>query len=213
GMLPDQVPDEQRPEASGYYGLLQLIGTIVGFIVIGAVLLPGNHVHLAILSYAAVTAIAGALVVFGMPDVLTTRRDASPLGRAILLSFAIDVKRYRDFAWLMVSRLFFLMAPVGISSFSLNFIQDAFLLSRGAALHGRLQHRDRERRADRAPHPRSGDRRLQQRPQQRHRLPGDVRDGRGLLPAGPGDAAAGARGQGRTALARTTTGCACFGRG
>ena len=133
GMLPDQVPDEQRPEASGYYGLLQLIGTIVGFIVIGAVLLPGNHVRLAILSYAAVTAIAGALVIFGMPDVLTTRRDASPLGRAILLSFAIDVKRYRDFAWLMVSRLFFLMAPVGISSFSLNFIQDAFHLSRGAA--------------------------------------------------------------------------------
>src|SRR5207245_4345864 len=43
------------------------------------------------------------------------------------------VKRYRDFAWLMVSRLFFLMAPVGISSFSLNFIQDNFHLRRGAA--------------------------------------------------------------------------------
>src|SRR5947208_13317826 len=98
GMLPDQVPSEQRGEASGYYGLMNMVGTIFGFLVVGALLLPGNHVRLAILSYAAVTAIAGALVVFGMPDVLTTRRDASPLGRAILLSFAIDVKRYRDFA-------------------------------------------------------------------------------------------------------------------
>ena len=133
GMLPDQVMDDQRPEASGYYGLLQLIGTIVGFIVIGAILLPSNHVRLAIFSYVVVTAITGALVIFGMPDVVTTRRDASPLGRAILLSFAIDVKRYRDFAWLMISRLFFIMAPVGISSFSLNFIQDTFRLSRGAA--------------------------------------------------------------------------------
>jgi MFS family permease len=133
GMLPDQVPDDQRAEASGYYGLLQLIGTIVGFIVIGAVLLPAHHVRLAILSYAVVLAIAGALVVFGCPDVRTTREDSSPMGKAILLSFAIDVKRYRDFSWLMVSRLFFIMAPVGISSFALNFIQDTFRLSPGQA--------------------------------------------------------------------------------
>lgn len=133
GMLPDQVPDEQRAEASGYYGLLQLIGTIVGFIVIGAVLLPAGHVRLAIFSYVAVTAIAGALVIFAMPDVRTTRVDSSPVGRAIFLSFAIDVRHYRDFAWLMVSRLFFLMAPVGISSFSFNFIQDTFRLSSGRA--------------------------------------------------------------------------------
>jgi MFS family permease len=133
GMLPDQVPADQRSEASAYYGLLQLIGTIVGFVVIGVVLIPSHHLQLAILSYAVVIAIAGALVVFGLPDVRTTRRDTAPLGRALLLSFAIDVRRYRDFAWLMVSRLFFIMAPVGISSFSLNFIQDTFKLSPGQA--------------------------------------------------------------------------------
>ena len=44
-----------------------------------------------------------------------------------------DVKRYPDFAWLMVSRLLFLIALVGIQRFALNFLQDAFRLSDDAA--------------------------------------------------------------------------------
>jgi MFS family permease len=126
GMLPDQVPADQRSEASGYYGGVQLIGTLVGFIVIGA--LFANALPLALFSCVAVAAVAGAIVLRGVPDVRTTRIDPRPIGKAILLSFAFDVRRYRDFAWLMGSRLLFLMGPAGVITYALYFLQDTFHL-------------------------------------------------------------------------------------
>ena len=133
GMLPDQVPADQRSEASGYYGLMNMLGTIVGFLVVGALLIPTHHLRLAILTLPVVIAIAGALVIFGVPDRRRTSAPDQPVGRSIFLSFAIDTKRYRDFAWLMVSRLFFLMAPVGISTYAFNFIRYTFHYSEGKA--------------------------------------------------------------------------------
>jgi len=133
GMLPDQVPENQRGEASGYYGTLNLLGTIMGFIVVGAILIPAHQVQLAVFSLAAVAAATGALVVFGVPDIRTTRRTQQPMGRSIVLSFAFDARRYRDFTWLMVSRLLFLMAPVGIATYAFNFIRFTFNMSEGDA--------------------------------------------------------------------------------
>ena len=126
GMLPDQVPDDQRSEASGYYGMMNMVGTIFGFIVVCAILIPTNHLRLAILTLPLVVAIAGALVFFGVPDRRLSQATSVKPRRSLFLSFAIDTRRYRDFAWLMVSRLFFLMAPVGVSTFALNFILFTF---------------------------------------------------------------------------------------
>jgi MFS family permease len=133
GMLPDQVTAEQRGEASGYYGLMNMLGTIVGFLVVGALLIPKGHLKLAILTLPVVIAIAGALVIFGVPDRRRTAMPTQRLGRSVLLSVAIDTKRYRDFAWLMVSRLFFLMAPVAIGTYAFNFIRYTFNYSEGKA--------------------------------------------------------------------------------
>src|SRR5256885_3248341 len=133
GMLPDQVPPDQRGIASGYYGLMNMVGTIVGFLVVGALLIPTHHVRLAILTLPVVIAIAGALVIFGVPDRRRTSQSMQALGRSVLLSVAIDTKRYRDFAWLMVSRLFFLMAPVAIGTYAFNFIRYTFNYSEGKA--------------------------------------------------------------------------------
>src|SRR5256712_3250342 len=133
GMLPDQVPANQRGEASGYYGLMNMLGTIVGFLVVGALLIPTHHVRLAILTLPLVIAIAGALVIFGVPDRRRTSASSHRLGRSVLLSVAIDTKRYRDFAWLMVSRLFFLMAPVAIGTYALNLIRYTVNHSAGQA--------------------------------------------------------------------------------
>src|SRR2546423_11468106 len=133
GMLPDQVPANQRGEASGYYGLMNMLGTIVGFLVVGALLIPTHHIRLAILTLPLVVAIAGILVIFGVPDRRRTSASSQRLARSVFLSFAIDTKRYRDFAWLMVSRLFFLMAPVGISTYAFNFIRYTFNYSEGKA--------------------------------------------------------------------------------
>src|SRR5437867_12796341 len=122
GMLPDQVPADQRAEASGYYGLMNMVGRIFGFLVVGALLMPPHHVRLAILAVPRGIAIAGALVIFGVRDRARPTLASHPVGRSIVLSFAIDARKYRDFAWLMVSRLFFLMGVVGISTYAFNFI-------------------------------------------------------------------------------------------
>jgi len=131
-MLPDQVPEDQRGQASGYYGALQMVGLVSAAVVIG-ILVPSNLRWISIMSIALVIAVTGAMAVFGVRDVRTTRRSTESLGRSIALSFVLDVKRYPDFAWLMVSRLLFLIALVGIQRFALNFLQDAFRLSDDAA--------------------------------------------------------------------------------
>src|SRR2546423_1462524 len=133
GMLPDQVPAGQRAEASGYYGLMNMVGTIFGFLVVGALLIPTHHVRLAILTLPLVIAIAGALIIFGVPDRRRTSPPRQAVARSVLLSFAIDARTYRDFAWLMVSRLFFLMGVVGISTYAFNFIRFTFHYSEGEA--------------------------------------------------------------------------------
>ena len=133
GMLPDQVPANQRAEASGYYGMMNMVGTIFGFLVVGALLIPTHHVRIAILTLPLVIAIAGALVIFGVPDRRRTSAPRQPLGRSVFLSFAIDARTYRDFAWLMVSRLFFLMGVVGISTYAFNFIRFTFNYNEGQA--------------------------------------------------------------------------------
>jgi MFS family permease len=133
GMLPDQVPATQRGEASGYYGALNLVGTIVGFLIIGGLLIPRGQLRLAVLSYAVLVGIIGAIVFFSVPDIVSRRPRAGPMHRTALLSVAIDVRRYPDFAWLMVSRLFFLMGPVGIGSYALFFLEDTFKLTPGRA--------------------------------------------------------------------------------
>ena len=133
GMLPDQVPADQRAEASGYYGLMNMVGTIFGFLVVGALLIPTHHLRIAILTLPVVIAIAGALIIFGVPDRRRTSPPRHALGRSMFLSFAIDARTYRDFAWLMISRLFFLMGVVGISTYAFNFIRFTFNYSEGKA--------------------------------------------------------------------------------
>src|SRR2546423_14839049 len=102
---------------------MNMLATIVGFLVVGALLIPTHPPRLAILTLPIVIAVAGALVVFGVPDRRRTAAARQRLGRSVLLSVAIDTRRYRDFAWLMVSRLFFLMAPVGFGNYPFNFIR------------------------------------------------------------------------------------------
>src|SRR5260370_22653089 len=112
---------------------MNMVGTIVGFLVVGALLIPTHHLRLAILTLPVVIAIAGALVIVGVPHRRRTSPSDPRLHRSVLLSVAIDARRYRDFAWLMVSRLFFLMAPVAIGTYAFNFIRYTFDYSEGKA--------------------------------------------------------------------------------
>jgi MFS family permease len=129
GMLPDQVPDDQRGQASAFYGALQLVAILVGAIVIGVVLIPHSALRWGVVSMAVVIAVAAVFVILGVADVRTTAPGALSGRRPLLLSFAIDTGRYPDFAWLLLSRLLFLTGLLGIQLYVLYYLKALFGLS------------------------------------------------------------------------------------
>src|SRR2546430_6125369 len=99
---------------------MNMLGTIVGFLVVGALLIPTHHLRLAILTLPLVIAIAGALVIFRVPDRRRTAASSQRLGRSVLLSVALYTRPYRGLAWLIGSPLFFPMAAGAVRTYALH---------------------------------------------------------------------------------------------
>jgi MFS family permease len=126
GLLPDRVPHEQRGEASGYYGIANLVGILTG--TVGAGLLLHHYGRgVAVASIAALLTITMLVTVTLVPDTGKPVKEqfTSPLA-AFLHTFSLDLRLHRDFAWLMVSRLLILMGVVGLQSFAFFYFGDVF---------------------------------------------------------------------------------------
>lgn len=125
GLLPDVVPERQRGQASGYYGLANLVGILLG--TVGAGFVEARYgrgaAFLTIGLLLAVTALATLLFV---PDDAPPDQDrfASPWA-AVRATFTAPLG-HPDFLWLMASRLLILMGIVGVQSFTLFFFADVF---------------------------------------------------------------------------------------
>ncbi|HVD02500.1 MAG TPA: MFS transporter [Candidatus Dormibacteraeota bacterium] len=126
GLLPDVVPPEQRGQASGYYGAANLLGILGGTVGAGYLLHTYGRVA-AVESIAILLAVTMLLTVALVPDtVRPTRQQFSSPWQAFRDTFDIDLKRHRDFAWLMASRLLILMGVVGLQSFAFFYFADVF---------------------------------------------------------------------------------------
>jgi MFS family permease len=125
GLQPDVVPEAQRGTASGYYGLANLVGTLMGTIVVGIVLdragVPAAFASIAVLLVATML-----LTVLLVPDRVESTSEAyrSP-GEVVRATFTTPL-HYPAFLWLMGSRLLILMGVVGIQSFAFFYFSDAF---------------------------------------------------------------------------------------
>jgi MFS family permease len=129
GLLPDVVPQQQRGEASGYYGVANLLGILAGTVGAGYLLRQYG-------STVAIGSIAGLLVVTMLATVTMVPDTAPAVSRqyrspwhAFTDTFDIDLKAHRDFAWLMGSRLLILMGVVGLQSFAFFYFADVFFPS------------------------------------------------------------------------------------
>jgi Na+/melibiose symporter-like transporter len=125
GLLPDVVPHAQRGEASGYYGVANLLGIASG--TVGAGLLLAHYGRgAAILSVAVVLVTTMLVTVLLVPDrAPRVDRQFQGIGEILRKTFGVPF-RNRPFVWLMVSRLLIFMGFGGLQNYSYFYFDNVF---------------------------------------------------------------------------------------
>ena len=125
GLMPDVVPETQRGSASGYYGISNVIGLLLGTVGAGLIL---DHFG----RTAAILSICGLLVLTMIPTVVlipdraeSTHPQFTSFRQTLSTTFSSPL-RHPAFMWLMASRLLILMGMVGIQSFVFYYFGDVF---------------------------------------------------------------------------------------
>ena len=118
GVIPDQVPPSARGRASGFFGIANLIGTILGAAVAGQFIAEGQ-VFLALLTIAVVLVAMSAMTwVFVRESPPPPPESYGPVWSEVRRRIR-ELRGKRAFVWLMGSRLLFFM---GLQSMD-NFLQ------------------------------------------------------------------------------------------
>jgi MFS family permease len=125
GLMPDVVPKTQRGTASGFYGIANVFGLLLGTVGAGYILAHAGRTT-------AILTICGLLLVTMVPTVLlipdraeASREQFRGVWEAFRTTFSRPL-RYPAFLWLMSSRLLILMGLVGIQSFVFFYFADVF---------------------------------------------------------------------------------------
>ena len=125
GLLPDVVPKDQRGNASGYYGVSNVLGVLLGTVGAGFILAHWGRTA-AILSICVVLLATMLSTVLLVPDrAQSSQTQFTNAWQAIRTTFTRPL-RHRSFLWLVASRLLILMGLGGIQSFVYFFFSDAF---------------------------------------------------------------------------------------
>ncbi len=122
GLIPDLVPADQRGEASGWMGLMHMLGTITGAVAAGQLVERGYRGQVYIL-IAAIVLVTLAFTVWRVRETPGERAGRFDF-RRFLRGFWVDPKAYPDFAWLFASRLFVLMGFYMVFDFAQFFLKD-----------------------------------------------------------------------------------------
>lgn len=124
-LIPDVVPLDQRGSASGWYGLMNMLGNAVGAVAFTAIFTRGNQTNLTAIYYA----VAGVLV-FGMlgtvlfvkePEV---KREPPPFRMGEFLRGVIEPLRDHDFRWVFWTRFLMVMGTFTVQEFLQFFMRD-----------------------------------------------------------------------------------------
>jgi MFS family permease len=120
--IPDQVPVRQRGLVSGWVGLAQTVGIVLGVALVSFVIVGLD---------AGIFMTAGLLVILVLPLVLTLRD--TPLSReerppfelgAFLRGFWVSPRAYPDFAWAWITRFLMMLGNAMATLYLLFWLQD-----------------------------------------------------------------------------------------
>ncbi|OLE30353.1 MAG: MFS transporter [Actinobacteria bacterium 13_1_20CM_3_71_11] len=116
--VPDRVPVDQRGAVSGWIGIPQVLGLVVGVVLVTAVVTGNASGYLAV---------AVLTVLLALPFALTTPDDRLPRehrpGR-ILGSVWVSPRRYPDFGWAWITRFLVQLGNAMGTLFLLYFLAD-----------------------------------------------------------------------------------------
>jgi MFS family permease len=117
GYIPDQVPQQQRGKASGYMGLMSMLGTVSSFGVAAALVSPGNtYPFYTILSL--VLLLGAGLTLWKVPD------SPAPEHQATSRLSWIESLKNPDFLWLSITRALVMLALYAMVTFVEYFLRD-----------------------------------------------------------------------------------------
>ena len=132
-LLPDVVPESQRGQASGYLGMLQLLGAVAGVFVSAKVLAHAQDWHrslpvapltgaaLATITVVLICTLVLCLAVREVPQGLPPRTERNFLAEAFEVR---PLLRHRAFLWLTLSRMFWYFGFNTLFAFLLYYVKD-----------------------------------------------------------------------------------------
>lgn len=136
--IPDLVPEGRRGTASGVKSVVEMLGILVCFRVVGSLadrgLIKGGNSWLVIDA----AFLGGVLLVAMLATVLTVKEQpvaslpSVSLLQRLLGTFKIDISRRSNFIYFVLSRLFMVVAATSIQAFMLYFIRDVMGVSNPA---------------------------------------------------------------------------------
>jgi len=125
GLLPDVVPNDQRAEASGFYGIANLVGIASG--TVGAGLLLGHFGRgVAVASIIVVLVTTMVVTVALVPDRAAPAEGQFRDARELFAKTFVVPFRNRAFLWLMASRLLIFMGFGGLQNFAFFYFDNVF---------------------------------------------------------------------------------------
>jgi MFS family permease len=133
GYVPDLVAEPQVGMASGMVGLMQVVGNVTGFLLV-ALSVSLGVMPLSLVAVALVELVTMASVVLkvgkGMPPKPRRGKSWSTIARE---AWATDILRERSYVWLLVSRLFFMVAGSLLVNFVVIYLARAYGMSKAEA--------------------------------------------------------------------------------
>jgi MFS family permease len=136
GFIPDLVPPTQRGAASGFMGLMIMLGTVGGAGIAGVLMERELRIPL-YLTVGAVLIAAMLITVWKVHE--EPRSDRVPFDlREVIRSFWIDPRQHPDFGWLFASRFLTLMGFYTLLAFLQFFLKDFLHVERFKEAAGSL---------------------------------------------------------------------------
>jgi Na+/melibiose symporter-like transporter len=140
GLIPDLVSTERRGLASGIKNLFDMGGLVVTSLVAGQ-LMGEDNPALAFAIIGVVLLGSALYTILGSPEPPTTDTapaTPTPPRAAVRDLLRVGLRRYPDYAWLLVSRLLILLGVYVVQSFAQYYIRDWLGLDNAAEVTGNL---------------------------------------------------------------------------